>query len=226
MMKEHRPCLADVCGPLFSTDHAGRMRPAHAAGLAAAAVTALHAASSDAPTSSADLYAMGAVAPSPLGGSDGLALRVHQLEEEICTMRCLHSYGPMLAKLLDRVSSFENSLASLVAGAHAVAAYNRPVLALNEANGAHGCALGEHRPKSCAFNGAGIPTTCLSRHIAAMGSSGSGTSVMSAEVVMTEDAMEQELRTACIVTVAGSITPVSNRFSYESVAAFQPKPNS
>ena len=50
------------------------------------------------------------------------------------------------------------------------------------------------------------------------------TSVMRAEVVMTEAAMEAELSTACCVTVAGSITPDSSRFSYVPVAAFQPKP--
>ena len=46
------------------------------------------------------------------------------------------------------------------------------------------------------------------------------------DVVMTEAAMDAELRTACCVTVAGSMTPVSSKFSYVEVAAFQPKPNS
>ena len=40
---------------------------------------------------------------------------------------------------------------------------------------------------------------------------------------MTEAAIEAELSTACCVTVAGSITPDSSRFSYVPVAAFQPK---
>jgi len=49
--------------------------------------------------------------------------------------------------------------------------------------------------------------------IPAMPSSFSFTSVIRADVVITDAAIEHELSTACCVTVAGSMTPVSSKFS-------------
>lgn len=59
----------------------------------------------------------------------------------------------------------------------------------------------------------GMPPPIPAIAAGSIGASFSFTSVISAEVVMTDAAIEAELSTACCVTVAGSMTPVSRRFS-------------